>query len=273
MKAILFDLDETLILDEAISEDAFLVAARLAQPHGALPVQLADTAGQIARRLWAEGPCYEYCLRIGHSAWEGLWARYDKGDHPMIARLREWAPGYRVAVWREALTACGIASDRVTGGDPRNAPSLFLPEAQAIAFMKARRQYPLYPEVPALLEALRSKGYLLGIVTNGVPDLQREKLAGCGIAHLFHAAVVSGEIDCGKPDPGIFRHICRELGVAPADCIMVGDNPARDVAGAMAAGIRSVWVSRNGRRRDERYPGDLACTDLSEMLLWLAQIG
>lgn len=255
MKAILFDLDETLILDEPVSHEAFRAAAALAE--GADVDALAERAGRIARRLWQAGPAYDYCVRIGHSAWEGLWAEYDRGDHPMIVTLREWAPGYQVAVWAQALTEVG-------------ATEAALPAAMAARFKEARRSYPLYLEVPALLSALKAQGYKLGIVTNGVPDLQRRKLEGCGLLPLFDAAVASGEIDCGKPDPGIFQHICTELGVAPADCVMVGDNPERDVAGAMAARMRSVWVSRNGRPRDQRFPGDLACTDLSAILPWLA---
>lgn len=211
-----------------------------------------------ARRLWVGGPAYEYCQRIGHSAWEGLWARYDRGVHPELDRLRAWAPGYRLTVWRQALAACGVAATAALAAAPVE------------RFMSARRRYPLYPEIPALLSALKERGYLLGIVTNGVPDLQREKLHGCGLLPLFDASVVSGEIDCGKPDPGIFRHICRELGVAAADCVMVGDNPERDVAGARAAGMKAVWVQRQGRGPDPRYPADLECTDLSAMLSWLA---
>lgn len=258
IRAILFDLDETIILDEPVSREAYLAAARLAAPLGADVERLSDRAHQAARRLWAEGPHHAYCDRIGHSAGEGLWARYDRGEHPAIAGLRAWAPDYRVAVWREALQEQGIASDQ-------------LPPAMVERFFEARRRYPRFPEIDSLLAALRARGYRLGIVTNGVPDLQREKLAGCGVAHLFEASIVSGEIDCGKPDPGIFRHICRELGVGPTECVMVGDNPARDVAGAMAAGMKSVWVSRHGRERDSHYPADLACSDLSAMLPWLEQ--
>lgn len=257
MKAILFDLDETLILDEAVSEEAFRAAAALAAGAGGVDsALLARTAGAISRRLWAEGPHYAYCQRIGHSAWEGLWARYDQGEHPTIAALRDWAPGYRLRTWQLALAEQGIRDDD-------------LAEVMVARFSEARRSYPLYPEIEGLLAALTEQGFVLGIVTNGVPDLQREKLAGCGVAHLFQASVVSGEIDCGKPDPGIFRHICRELGVAPSECVMVGDNPERDVAGAMAVGMKSVWVQRNGRPSDARFPGDLACTDLAAMLPWL----
>jgi len=255
MKAILFDLDETIILDDLICEEAFQAAAALAAPLGADQSRLARDAAAISRRLWGAGPYCDYSKRIGHSAWEGLLARYDRGGHPAIAGLREWAPGYRLQTWREALQLQGL--------DPT------LAQAQADLYAQARRRYPRYPEIDAMLDQLLKQGYLLGIVTNGVPDLQREKIAGCGVAHLFHASVVSGEIDCGKPDPGIFRHICAELGVTPQDCVMVGDNPERDVAGAIAAGMRSVWVQRNARPKDPRFPADLECTNLSAMLPWL----
>lgn len=257
MNAILFDLDETLILDEPVSHQAFLAAASLAAPHRDDPGTLATEAGAIARRLWAEGPAYAYCQRIGHSAWEGLWAWYDRGEHPQLNTLKAWAPGYRLAVWQQALAAHGVTDAA-------------LAHAAVERFAVARRSYPLYPEVPALLQALKQRGFRLGIVTNGVADLQREKLNGCGLLPLFDASVASGEIDCGKPDPGIFRHICRELGVAEADCVMVGDNPERDVAGALAAGMKAVWVQRHSRPQDPRYPAHLACTDLSAMLSWLA---
>ncbi|HYF94847.1 MAG TPA: HAD-IA family hydrolase [Symbiobacteriaceae bacterium] len=258
MKAILFDLDETLILDEPISHAAFAAAADLAASTGADVNRLAADAGANARRRWAEGPFYDYTLRIGHSAWEGLAARYDVGAHLAIAGLRQWAPGYRLAVWQEALGAQGVTDAA-------------LPALMAAKYFETRRRYPLYPEINALLAHLEGEGYRLGIVTNGVPDLQREKLAGCGVATLFHASVVSGEIDCGKPDPGIFRHICHDLGVEPRDCVMVGDNPERDVAGAIAAGMKSVWVQRNGRPRDARFPADLECDNLDRMVTWLKE--
>ncbi|MGE5673839.1 MAG: HAD family hydrolase [Mycobacterium leprae] len=260
MKAILFDLDETLMPDEPLSHDAFLAAAELALPLCADQVALAARARELAARYWREGPCYEYCRRIGHSAAEVLWTDYPTpGGHPEVDRLRAWAPGYRVAIWRAALAH-----------QPSAADALALQMAER--FASARRRFPLYPEVPALLHALRRQGYRLGVVTNGIGTLQRAKLNGgllpdgSTLAAQFDAIAISGEIDCGKPEPGIFHHVAHALGVAPADCVMVGDNPDRDVAGAEAAGMKSVWVSRNGRPRDPAHPGDLACTDLSAIL-------
>jgi len=258
ISTILFDLDETLIEDGRVSRAAFAAAAALAADRGLNTARLAQDAADAAVRRWRQSPYFEYADRIGHSSWEGLWARYDRGEHPAIAGLRGWAGAYRIAVWQDALSAQGAADEELAA-------------AMAGRFFTERRRYPLYPEVEGLLAALEGR-YKLGIVTNGVPDLQREKIAGCGIAGRFQASVVSGEIDCGKPDPGIFRQICAELGVSPSECVMVGDNPARDVAGGRAAGMRTVWVERDGRPRDDRYPADLECTDLSAILPWLASL-
>jgi len=258
VRAVLFDLDETLLLDEPVTREALAAAAALAGPQ-VDPVRLAERAWAEARRLWAQGPHAAYCERIGHSAAEGLWARYDRGDHPAIAGLRTWAPGYRAAVWRAALAEQGIRDDG-------------LAEAMAERFAAARRRYLCYPEVDPLLAALRERGYRLGIVTNGVPDLQRTKLEGAGLNAAFDAVVISGEIDCGKPEPGIFHHICRALAVEPGEAVMVGDNPARDVAGGRAAGLRTVWVQRLGLARDPRHPADLECTDLAAILPWLDRL-
>jgi len=254
IRAVLFDLDETLILDEPVTQEALAASAELAE--GLDRRRLAGRALAAARAMWAEGPYAAYCDRIGHSAGEGLWARYDRGEHPAIAGLRAWAPGYRVAAWRAALAEQGVDDDDLAA-------------AMAGRFAERRRRYPRYPEVDGLLTALRERGCRLGIVTNGVPDLQRTKLAGSGLEPLFDAIAISGEIDCGKPEPGIFTYVCGQLGVAQAEAVMVGDNPGRDVAGAIAAGMRSVWVQRHGRTREERYPADLACTDLTAMLPWL----
>ena len=51
---------------------------------------------------------------------------------------------------------------------------------------------------------------------------------------------------------------------------LVGDNPERDIAGANAAGIRSVWVRRFGRAKDARHPATLDLDDLNGVPGWVA---
>jgi putative hydrolase of the HAD superfamily len=94
-------------------------------------------------------------------------------------------------------------------------------------------------------EALTMLGerYRPGMVTNGIPDVQRTKINATGLTDRFDAIVVSGELAVGKPDPAIYRHALQLLNASPEETIMVGDSFARDVVGAQAIGIRAVWIS------------------------------
>ena len=258
IQAILFDLDETLILDHPVSLHTLRSCAFYAASWYSLDIpRLVQTAEQTAVRLWKKSPVFDYSNRIGHSAGEGLWARYEVQTHPALQTLHEWAPAYRVAVWKESLADQGIHDDALS-------------EALAHRYFSERRLYPRYPEVDELLRALA--GYRLGIVTNGVPDLQRDKLEGFGLADRFQAIAVSGELDIGKPDRGIFAHICKELNVEPSACVMVGDNPERDVAGAANVGMKSVWVERGFKAKDPQHPADLEVSNLLQMLPWLESL-
>ena len=258
ISAILFDLDETLIVDHPVSNHALLDCAYHAAETRALDAPaLAKAAERHATALWKAAPTWPYAERIGHSALEGLWSRYDSRVHPELATLGKRTGGYRLAVWRLALSEQQIVDESLC-------------HRLAERFVRARSLFPRYPEIDALLAALAPK-YKLGIVTNGVPDLQRDKLAGCGLAHHFGAVAVSGEVDSGKPERPIFEFVTRELGVKAEDCVMVGDNPERDIAGARAMGMRSVYVARGFRPPDPRHPADLSVNSLSEMLPWLAR--
>ena len=49
----------------------------------------------------------------------------------------------------------------------------------------------------------------------------------------------------GKPMPEIFTETVKTLGYDVADAVMVGDNPASDIAGGKAAGLTTVLVKRS----------------------------
>jgi putative hydrolase of the HAD superfamily len=93
---------------------------------------------------------------------------------------------------------------------------------------------------------VRAAGLRTAVVTNGMSDLQWLKLDRAGLAPHFDAFVASSAVGIGKPDPRIFEVAMERLGSSAAAAWMVGDNPGRDVAGAQAAGIRSVWLDRGG---------------------------
>ena len=109
--------------------------------------------------------------------------------------------------------------------------------------------YHVYPEAREALEALRNRGYGLGIVSNNTDGLlvvlDRLDLARC-VDHVTYSQEVRAE----KPDPAVFRLALERARCAPAEAVHVGDIYEADVVGARAAGLTPVLIDRHDRRRD-----------------------
>ena len=219
IKAILFDLDDTLLVEVASAEAAFLATCALAQGrYGVDPQALCHTVRGKARELWHAAPARSYAVVIGISSWEALWAQF-LGDDPNLRALRAWSSTYRRESWARALVDHGI-------DDPPFAERL------SETFPRERRaRHVVYPDAEPVLKEAR-KTFRLALLTNGVPDLQRSKLAGSGLEPYFDAVVVSGEVGVGKPDPRLFALALDRLGVLPEEAVMVGNSLRSDVAGA-----------------------------------------
>lgn len=86
----------------------------------------------------------------------------------------------------------------------------------------------------------------IGIVSNNLLEEQQEKLHICGLDLFVDALIVSEQVQVSKPDPAIFRVALDRLGVEPSESVMIGDSWAADVEGARAAGIRAIWFNPNG---------------------------
>jgi FMN hydrolase / 5-amino-6-(5-phospho-D-ribitylamino)uracil phosphatase len=132
-------------------------------------------------------------------------------------------------------------------------------EAAFRAFMSARNTVTLYPEVlPAL--TLLSQRYQVGVISNGNADIEV-----IGLSHLFGFHVTARAAGACKPDHRIFSLAIQRADVPPERMVHVGDDPVRDVLGAKAAGMRAVWLDRNGS--GARPPeADAVIADLSELV-------
>ena len=235
--AVLFDLDEMLLPDLKATDAALLATCRgCRQLAGMEHVRLVRSVREQAQTFWRAGPLIAYCQAVGISSWEGLWGDFS-GPGAELAALRDWVPAYRQAAWQQALAAHGLDSPD-------------LADALALAFPAQRRDLLVaYDETPSVLATLRDH-CRLGLVTNGAPALQREKLERAGLARWFDVVVVSGDLGIGKPDPAPFHAALNPLGLAPGDAMMVGDSLERDVLGAQRAGLRAIWLDRADRGMD-----------------------
>lgn len=105
--------------------------------------------------------------------------------------------------------------------------------------------YRPYPDaIPALMR-LRAQGLMIAVVSNWDCALD-EILRDTGIRSLVDVVVASAVAGARKPDPRIFAHALRELGVAPEAAQHCGDRPDEDCRGALSAGIGPVQIVRDG---------------------------
>jgi putative hydrolase of the HAD superfamily len=84
----------------------------------------------------------------------------------------------------------------------------------------------------------------IALVTDGDPRIQEAKLRALELDDAFSLVLVSDTLgrEFRKPHPASLLEAARRLGIAPEECIYVGDRPDKDVAAANAAGMRAVRV-------------------------------
>lgn len=233
VRALLFDLDETLMVEAASIQATLHATCSLAEERGVKGDALRESVLNRARELWHASPLYGYCRRVGISSWEGLHGDFG-GDDPNLKDLRTWIPDYRRLAWAAALADVGVRD-----------PALGVRLDERMRLERAKWHVKC-PDTDDALARLRPK-YRFGLVTNGAPRIQREKIERAGLAPLFDAVVVSGDIGIGKPDPAIFRRALELLAVGPSEAVMIGNSLEKDIAGAQGAGIRAIWIDREGR--------------------------
>ena len=107
----------------------------------------------------------------------------------------------------------------------------------------------------------------LALITNGIAEVQRSRLERSGLARLFRAVVISGEVGIAKPDPRFFHLASRTLGLGDDEVLVVGDVPGTDIRGARAAGMASCWLAATGASWPPGEPGpDYTIRDLRALL-------
>ncbi len=107
----------------------------------------------------------------------------------------------------------------------------------------------LFNDTLTSLDILKRLGFRIGIIGNTVfwgSIYARRMLRETGIARYMEIQVFSDELRIQKPDRRIFLEFCRKLGAKPYEVVHVGDSVVEDVGGALAAGMKAIYIDRDG---------------------------
>lgn len=100
----------------------------------------------------------------------------------------------------------------------------------------------LHPGIEPMLTALRERGIRIGLITNCFSEeaklIRESELFPC-----FDAPCLSWEEGVRKPDPAIYRTCLRRLGIAPENCLYVGDGGSQELEAAKALGMQAVQAT------------------------------
>ncbi|WP_030257964.1 HAD family hydrolase [Streptomyces violens] len=105
--------------------------------------------------------------------------------------------------------------------------------------------WALFPDTLPALELLAAE-YRHAVLSNSSVHNQDRKLRVLGVRDRFEALVCAAELGIAKPAAGAFHAACEALGLPPAEVAYVGDQPDIDAGGAVAAGLRGIWLDRRG---------------------------
>ncbi len=105
-----------------------------------------------------------------------------------------------------------------------------------------------------LLNHVKPK-YKLGLITNGLKEVQRPRLRAAKIYDYFDVIVVSDEIGHAKPQKGYFDHVIKEMGDADlSKAIVIGDSLNSDIKGAINYGLDCVWLNPSSKSAEDLQP-------------------
>ena len=112
------------------------------------------------------------------------------------------------------------------------------------------RRVPHDDVKPTLLE-LKRRGYKLGIIANTITETEiPDWMCHDQVADCFQTVILSSKVRLRKPDPAIYLLASRCIGTVPENCAYVGDNPVRDVEGAVDAGYGSMILYEDAGTAD-----------------------
>lgn len=236
-RAILFDMDDTII-------EAY---GRPEQAWTAVVTELSDGLGALPQ------PAVIEAIRITAEAF--------------------WSEPERHRIWRQHMGAArreivGQAFARLAR-EGHAIPDTAFQHRLAARFSAYRDQnMRLFPDAHATIDALRSRGVKLALITNGAGAPQREKVMRFALTERFDHIQIEGEHGFGKPEERAYRHALATLGVEPHESWIVGDNLEWEVIAPQKLGLHCIWYDphRTGIPEGHAAKPDRIINTLTELL-------
>lgn len=237
IKALLFDFDETLFVNEDSTQESVRYAWKiLEKDYPDIPVEKVVDAYMDSRdKFW------------------------HVEDTRVIPEIQQGATHVRRILWLRTLNALEIQR-------------YDLLDILVQRFGEKRYEtWHLYPESLGILDLLK-KSYQLVLITNGISEIQRGKIKKVQVESYFQPILVSGELGISKPDPRFFYQAADKAERQYSECIVIGDSVRNDIGGAKNAGMISVWVNRNGHLSRPSITPDYEIKTLIELPLLLKKL-
>ena len=163
---------------------------------------------------------------------------------------RFWSDEARAAIWRQDLGAGRILAVEEGFAELRpQSPGLSADFARIFGerfHVYREQQAKFFPGALETIQAFRELGVKLALVTNGAAEPQRAKVERFNLAPLFDHVQIEGEAGFGKPQEQAYVHAMQILGVQPHETWMVGDNLEWEVAAPQRLGIYAIWHDHLG---------------------------
>jgi len=108
--------------------------------------------------------------------------------------------------------------------------------------------------------------YRLGIITNGIPEVQRNRLKISGLEQYFNPFIIALEHNVWKPDPLIFSIAIEKAGMTRDEVLYIGDSLSSDLVGASNSGIDFCWYNPHSIKSTGHHDWKHEIKELRELI-------
>ena len=106
-----------------------------------------------------------------------------------------------------------------------------------------------FPEVPQVLDSLKSKNYNMAVFSNGDSEMLKEVLGNSALEDKFDISLSASSVKSFKINSEVYKLASDFFGCKPNECLLVSAN-YWDIIGGGWNGIKTFWVNRNGSPKD-----------------------